>query len=249
MAECPSFDRMHGDCQNIRSLSLGVRRTVSLPVAFLGGILSFLSPCVLPLLPSYLALLSAGTGLSSGRRLLHALGFVAGFSLVFVLLGLSATVIGHLLLQERAVLRYVGGVVVILLGLFMLGLQPSLLLRDARFHYSPSKIGFGSAMLVGASFGFGWTACVTPYLGAILVLASQTTSWQQGGVLLVVYALGLGLPFVLLGVLADRLVVRLRGLQRYGRIMEQIGGALLVVLGILMISGVLERLSGLGSFF
>ena len=228
---------------------MGVGTTVSLPLAFFGGILSFLSPCVLPLLPSYLALLSAGTGLSSGRRMLHALGFVLGFSLVFILLGLSATVIGHLLLQHRTLLRYVGGVVVILLGLFMLGLQPSLLLRDARFHYAPQELGFGSAMLVGASFGFGWTACVTPYLGAILVLAAQSARWQEGAVLLVAYALGLGVPFLLLGLLADRIVARLRGLQRYGRLMEQIGGALLVVLGILMITGVLARLSGFGSFF
>ncbi len=228
---------------------MGVGTTVSLPLAFFGGILSFLSPCVLPLLPSYIALLSAGTGLSSGRRMLHALGFVLGFGIVFILLGLSATAIGHLLLQQRTLLRYVGGVVVILLGLFMLGLQPSLLLRDARFHYSPQELGFGSAMLVGASFGFGWTACVTPYLGAILVLAAQSARWQEGAVLLVAYALGLGMPFLLLGLLADRIVVRLRGLQRYGRLMEQIGGALLVVLGILMITGVLARLSGFGSFF
>ncbi|MDA8345018.1 MAG: cytochrome c biogenesis CcdA family protein [Thermaerobacter sp.] len=226
-----------------------MRGTVSLPIAFVGGILSFLSPCVLPLLPSYLALLSAGSSLSSGRRMLHALGFVLGFALVFILLGLSATVIGHLLLRERTVLRYAGGIIVILLGLFMLGLQPSVLLRDARFHYSPEHLGFGSSMLVGASFGFGWTACVTPYLGTILVLASQTAHWQEGAILLAAYALGLGVPFLLLGLLADRIVSRLRGLQRYGRLMEQVGGALLIVLGILMISGVLARLSGFGSFF
>ncbi len=226
-----------------------MRRTVTLPLAFAGGILSFLSPCVLPLLPSYLALLSAGSGLSSGRRMLHALGFVLGFSLVFILLGLSATVLGRLLLQERTLLRYLGGVVVILLGLFMFGLQPSLLMRDARFRYAPEQLGFGSALLLGASFGFGWTACVTPYLGAILVLAAQTAHFEQGAVLLIAYALGLGVPFLVLGLLADRLIVRLRWLQRYGRLLEQIGGVLLVLLGILMITGVLARLSGLGSFF
>ncbi len=226
-----------------------VWRTISLPLAFAGGILSFLSPCVLPLLPSYLALLSSGTGLSSRRRLSNAGGFVLGFAIVFILLGLSATVIGNLLVQHRALLRNVGGALVILLGLFMLGLQPSVLMRDARFHYSPDRVGFGSALLVGVSFGFGWTACVTPYLGAILVLASQTAHWQQGAILLVAFALGLGVPFLVLGLLADRLIARLRSLQRYGRLLEQVGGILLVALGVLMITGVLQRLSGFGSFF
>lgn len=222
--------------------------TISLPVAFLGGILSFLSPCILPLLPSYVALLGAGGTARTGRRLLLALGFIAGFGLVFVLLGLSATVIGQLLARERMLLRYIGGGLVIVFGLFMLGVQPGFLMRDIRVHYSPERLGFGTAMLVGASFGFGWTACVTPWLGAILVLASQTAHWQQGAILLVAFALGLGVPFLLLGFLADRLALALRGLRGYSIWMERIGGALLVILGVLMITGVLQKLSGLGSF-
>jgi cytochrome c-type biogenesis protein len=220
-----------------------------LPIAFLGGVLSFASPCVLPLLPSYLALLAAG---GEGRRyvrIIHAVGFVVGFGAVFILLGLSATVLGQLLVHERALLRTLGGVLVILFYLFMLGLQPSILLRDMRFHYTPQQMGFGSAFAVGAAFCFGWTACVTPWLGSILVLAAQTSHWQQGGVLLVAYALGLGVPFLLLGILADRLVDRLQGLKRHTRRLEQIGGALLVALGVLMLTGMLQRLSGLGSFF
>ncbi len=227
----------------------GGLHTISLPLAFLGGILSFASPCVLPLLPSYLALLTAGGGVRRHVRIFHAAGFVLGFGVVFILLGLSATVLGHLLAEQRTLLRDIGGVLVILFGLFMLGLQPNLLLRDMRFHYTPRQMGFGSALLVGAAFGFGWTACVTPWLGSILILAAQTTSWQQGGILLVAYALGLGVPFLLLGILADRLVERLAVLRRSTRLLEQIGGALLVLLGVLMITGALERLSGLGSFF
>ncbi len=222
--------------------------TISLPLAFLGGVLSFASPCVLPLLPSYLALLAAGGGQRPWLRVLNAAGFVAGFGVVFILLGLSATVIGHLLAQERTLLRDAGGVLVILFGLFMLGLQPALLLRDLRVHYTPRQMGFGSAVLVGAAFGFGWTACVTPWLGSILILAAQTASWQRGGILLVAYALGLGVPFLLLGLLADRLVDRLAGLRSRTRLLEQIGGGLLILLGILMLTGVLQRLSGFGSF-
>lgn len=181
--------------------------------------------------------------------MLQALGFIAGFGLIFVLLGLSATVIGHLLLQERVLLRYVGGVLVIGFGLFMMGLQPRFLMRDIRVQYQPGELGFGTAMLVGASFGFGWTACVTPWLGAILVLASQTAHWQQGAILLVAFALGLGVPFLLLGLLADRLANFLRRFRSYSIWAERVGGALLVVLGILMITGVLQKLSALGSFF
>lgn len=221
---------------------------ISVPVAFLGGILSFLSPCVLPLVPSYLAVLGASGNVSTAQRLRQALGFIVGFGIVFVLLGLSATVLGQLLARERVLLRYVGGLLVIAFGLFMLGLQPRFLMRDVRMHYTPERLGFGTAMLVGVSFGFGWTACVTPWLGAILVLASQTAHWQQGGVLLVAFALGLGVPFLLLGLLADRLAGALRGLRGYSAWVERIGGALLVLLGILMITGVLQRLSGLGSF-
>jgi len=222
---------------------------ISLPLAFLGGVLSFASPCILPLLPSYLALLAAGRPGRTAVRLVNAVGFVLGFGAVFVLLGLSATVLGQLLVHHRTLLREVGGVLVILFGLFLLGLRPALLLRDLRVHYEPGTVGFGSALLVGAAFGFGWTACVTPYLGSILVLAAQSTSWRVGGTLLVAYALGLGVPFLLLGLLADRLVARLDLLRRSTRLLEQIGGALLVVVGALMLSGVLERLSALGSFF
>ena len=157
--------------------------------------------------------------------------------------------LGQVLAHERELLRNVGGVLVILFGLFMLGLQPSVLMRDMRMHYTPKQMGFGSAVLVGAALGFGWTACVTPWLGSILVLAAQTASWQRGGILLVAYALGLGVPFLLLGLLADRLVDRLAGLRRHTRLLEQIGGALLVLLGTLMLTGMLQRLSGLGSFF
>lgn len=157
--------------------------------------------------------------------------------------------LGQVLAHERELLRNVGGVLVILFGLFMLGLQPSVLMRDMRMHYTPEQMGFGSAVLVGAAFGFGWTACVTPWLGSILVLAAQTASWQRGGILLVAYALGLGVPFLLLGLLADRLVDRLAALRRHTRLLEQIGGALLVLLGVVMLTGMLQRLSGLGSFF
>ena len=204
---------------------------------------------MLPLLPSYLALLAAGGEGKRFVRIVNASGFVTGFGVVFILLGLSATVLGQVLAHERELLRDVGGVLVILFGLFMLGLQPSVLMRDMRMHYTPKQMGFGSAVLVGAAFGFGWTACVTPWLGSILVLAAQTASWQRGGILLVAYALGLGVPFLLLGLLADRLVDRLAALRRHTRLLEQIGGALLVLLGVVMLTGMLQRLSGLGSFF
>ena len=220
-----------------------------LTVAFLGGIASFLSPCVLPLLPSYLTVLAAGGTVGRGRRLLNALGFVLGFGSIFVLLGLSATIAGQFMLQHKVLLRWVGGIFVIGFGLFMTGvLQPRLLLRDYRIHYVPKQIGFGNAILLGIAFGFGWTACVTPWLTTILVLASQTAHWQAGAILLVIYAMGLGMPFLALGIFADRMMRRLKAMSRYSALIERTGGVLLILLGVLMITGVLERLSGLGSF-
>ncbi len=215
----------------------------------MGGIASFLSPCVLPLLPSYLTVLAAGGNTGRGRGLVNALGFVLGFGSIFVLLGLSATIAGQFMLEHKVLLRWAGGIFVIGFGLFMTGaLQPRLLLREYRMHYVPKTIGFGSAILLGVAFGFGWTACVTPWLATILVLASQTAHWQAGAILLVIYAMGLGMPFLVLAVFADRMMSRLKGVLRYSSIIERVGGALLIVLGVLMITGVLERLSGLGSF-
>lgn len=120
-------------------------------IAFLGGIASFLSPCVLPLLPSYLTVLAAGGTMGRGRRLLNALGFVLGFGSIFVLLGLSATIAGQFMLQHKVLLRWVGGIFVIGFGLFMTGaLQPRLLLREYRIHYLPKTVNFGSAVLIAS---------------------------------------------------------------------------------------------------
>ena len=204
---------------------------------------------MLPLLPSYLTVLAAGGNTRRGTRLLNAIGFVLGFGSIFVLLGLSATIAGQFMLQHKVLLRWIGGIFVIGFGLFMTGVvQPRLLLRDYRIHYVPKTIGFGGAILLGVAFGFGWTACVTPWLTTILVLASQTAHWQAGAVLLVVYAMGLGMPFLALAVFADQMITRLKGILRYGPVIERVGGVLLIILGVLMITGVLERLSGLGSF-
>lgn len=226
-----------------------LRAMISLPVAFLGGLASFVSPCVLPLLPSYLALFAAGSRAASGRRLLNALGFVLGFAAVFVLLGMSATAIGQLLLQHKILLRWLAGLAVIAFGLLLTGiLSPAFFARDHHLHWVPKDMTFGSGILVGVAFGFGWTACVTPWLATILVLAAEAAKWQSGAVLLVSYAVGLGIPFLALGLLADRLVVWLKEFARHGALVERIGGGTLVLLGILMVTGVLERLSGLGSF-
>lgn len=202
-------------------------------LAFFAGMLSFLSPCVLPLVPSYL-------GLLGGRAaLLRALQFVAGFSLVFVALGASASALGSLLLPYQHVLGQVGGVFIVVFGLMMLGLRPAAMAREGR----PLLAAAGNygPLAVGVAFAFGWSPCIGPVLGAILTLAAASGSLGLGVGLLATYALGLALPFLLFALLWERL--RLNRLNRYTRTLERVGGAMLVLFGVLLLTGEFTRLS------
>jgi cytochrome c-type biogenesis protein len=216
--------------------------------ALMAGIVSFLSPCVLPLVPGYVSYV-AGTSLEDLRddrsTRLRALGpalcFVLGFSLVFLALGASATALGGLLLAWRYELGMVAGAVVVLFGLHLLGLLPvHLLQRDARFHLDlPGGRGAG-AFLMGLAFAFGWTPCIGPVLGAILTMGASTGRVDQGVALLAFYALGLGLPFLAAAAFTGTLLSHLRRLSRAGRQLQRAAGGVLVVMGFLMLTGRLE---------
>jgi cytochrome c-type biogenesis protein len=225
--------------------------SIGFVTAFLAGIISFLSPCVLPLVPGYLSYV-AGTSLEtlrdSGRSRLRALSyavcFVMGFSAVFVAFGASATALGGLLLSWRYELGILAGIVVLLFGLHLAGLLPlHWLEREARFHTEVRGGRVAGAFLLGLAFAFGWTPCIGPVLGVILTMSASTADLQTGTALLAVYSMGLGLPFLLAALFTDVLLERLRQLARTGRRLQQAAGVLLAVAGVLMITGQLEAMA------
>lgn len=229
---------------------------LNLLVAFGAGLVSFISPCVLPLIPTYIAYL-AGVSVSeltdspqvaagTRRRLaVNALGFIAGFSLVFVLLGLSASTIGQFLLRNQTVLRRVGGVVIVVMGLHTMGvLRIGALYREKRAHFTGSITHPLSAFVFGVAFSAGWTPCIGPILASILVVAGSSGSVGDGAGLLLSYSLGLGLPFFLTALFFGSAVPRLGRLTRHMRRVSFIAGVLLVILGIMVYTNSFARLAG-----
>ena len=230
--------------------------TVGFGAAFLGGLVSFLSPCVLPLVPGYVSFMSGLTleELSSGgddkTRLRHAgwesLCFVAGFSLVFTLLGATATSIGRALAEHAAIVSKVAGAVVILFGLHMTGLLPiKWLYYQKRADTAAFKAGYVGSFFMGLAFAFGWTPCIGPILSGILALAATRETVAQGMSLLFVYSLGLGIPFILTGFAVTRFMRFFLRYKKHIRTGEIVAGALLVAIGLLIF---LDKLSWLNRF-
>ncbi len=228
---------------------------VSVAVAFTAGLLSFLSPCVLPLVPVYLASL-VGPELfdakSTGMRLpifLHSLSFVFGFSLVFTTMGAIAGLTGFAINPSLALLNKISGSLLIAFGLFLLAaLKIPWLNYEKRL--SPSlgnTTGYLRSFLIGASFSLVWTACVGPILGGILAIALNTATAWHGAYLLAIYSLGLGLPFLIIGLAFDSLLPLLRRIQRYTRIIHVVSGLLLIIIGILVLTGQISWFSTLAA--
>jgi cytochrome c-type biogenesis protein len=214
---------------------------VSFAVAFAAGLLSFLSPCVLPLIPSYVGFLTGLTVEEMRRRrgaaLLHAAWFVAGFSFIFMALGASASALGNLLLHYQVWLGRVGGVLVLLFGLYLLGvLRPAFLMRERKIALASKPIGYVGSAVVGMTFGAAWTPCIGPILGGILTLAAARGSVAQGTLLLGVYALGLAVPFLITAFALDRFLAWFQRFRRYIVWVDRVAGALLVLLGILLVT-------------
>ncbi len=223
--------------------------------ALLAGLLSFLSPCVLPLIPSFITYI---TGLSFSdldserpssfvrrQTLFHALAFVAGFTLVFVLLGASATYIGSFLQQYMDLVRKVGGILIIVFGIHITGLVPlTLLLGDKRVSLKHKPAGLLGSMLVGIAFAAGWTPCIGPILASILMIAATEEKVAHGIVLLLLYSIGLGIPFVLSSLALHRFVILFNRFKKYIRYFEIVTGLFLIVVGVLIYSNWLSRLAG-----
>jgi cytochrome c-type biogenesis protein len=223
---------------------------VSFGIAFVAGVLSFLSPCVLPLVPSYVGFLTGMSveQLQIRRRaaLVHALWFVAGFSLIFVLLGAAASAVGGLLREYQAWIGRVGGVLVILFGLFLLGvLRPAFLMRERSIRLSEKPLGYLGSAFVGIAFGAAWTPCIGPILGAIFTLAATRSTVGEGTVLLGVYALGLAVPFLLTAVALERFLGWFQRFRPYIVWVDRIAGIILLLLGILLVT---DRFTLLASY-
>ena len=222
---------------------------VSLAAAFVAGLISFVSPCVLPLVPIYLGYMT-GTAVSSmtaaHRRatLAHAFFFVLGFAAVFTVLGAAASLLGHLIYPAMPYVVKLGGLILILFGLHMTGLVTIPLLNmERRLEVGGSaKKNYWSSFVVGFVFAAGWTPCVGPVLSAILLLAADAQTVGLGALLLAVYAFGLGLPFLIVAALVDVMVPLLRRAGRFLRLASVVGGALLMLMGLLLVTGLFEML-------
>ncbi len=258
--------------------------SLTFTVAFTAGVLSFLSPCVLPLIPSYATFvtgmsldeLTGRTGRPGSRGLVagpagevalategaagaragalrvrravltHGGLFVLGFSLVFMMLGASATVLGSLLRMYGDGVGRVGGVILVFFGLYLLGaFRMGALARDARVHLSEKPVGYAGSLLVGVAFGAGWTPCIGPVLGGILTLAATQGSMAQGVGLLAAYSAGLAVPFLLATLLLDRFIAGFARMRRVIPWVNRASGLILVLLGLLLISGSFTWLSGI----
>ena len=223
--------------------------SLGLLVAFAGGLLSFLSPCVLPLVPSYLGFVTGFTfnEMTNRRRvaMLHATLFVLGFTLVFMLFGASATALGRVLKYYEVWFQRIGGVLIILFGLYCLGvLRLGFLDQDARLHLDRKPVGYLGSVLVGMAFAAGWTPCIGPILGGILGLAATEASLGRGMVLLAAYSLGLAVPFLVAAFAVESFLDWFQRFRRYMRWVQRVSGLLLIAVGLLLATGQFTRLAG-----
>lgn len=221
-------------------------------VAFGAGMLSFLSPCVLPLVPGYVSMvsgLSAAELADDGRRdtgalLLGILGFVAGFTVVFTALGAVASSVGRFLVHHQRAFDIPAGVVIVVLGLWLAGVgTPRLFLSERRFHPLPSRLGRFTPPVMGMAFAFGWTPCIGPVLGGVLGLAAQRGTLLSGLTLLVAYSLGLGVPFLATGLAFGRLTTVLARVRRRLWLVDLVAGVALVAFGLLLLTDNLHWVS------
>ena len=220
--------------------------TPTLPLAFAAGLLSFLSPCVLPLVPSYLAYVGGTSAQAKTRAVVlgNSLLFILGFSLVFIALGASASALGSLLRDYRSPFMTASGVLVVVFGLVMLGVfKLPFLYRDTRRAFTGDSSTSWGAVLLGVAFAAGWTPCIGPVLGGVLTLAGATGTLSQGVLLLTSYALGLAIPFFLAALAVESFLKFSVSFRRYLPWVERAAGGLLVVAGVLMVTGFYTRLN------
>ena len=214
-------------------------------ISFLEGIITFISPCLLPMLPIYISYFAGGGERSTKKTLTGGIGFVVGFTVVFTLMGALAGTVGGFLKEHQTAVNIISGIVVIFFGLNFLGVFKLNLFKGSSRSVDTNNMGFFSALLFGVIFSLGWTPCVGAFLGSALMLASQQGSVLAGTFMLLAYSLGLGVPFILSAVLIDKLQSAFDWIKRNYRVINIVSGSLLILIGILMATGTLGRLISL----
>ncbi len=214
-------------------------------IAFLEGIITFISPCLLPMLPIYISYFAGGGQRSTAKTLKGAIGFVTGFTIIFVTLGALAGTIGSFLREYQTVVNIVTGIIVIIFGLNFLGVLNFNLFKASQKSLETSEMGFFSALVFGMVFSIGWTPCVGAFLGSALMLASQQGHVIEGMLMLLLYSLGLGIPFILSAILIDYLKGAFDWIKKNYKVINTISGIMLVVIGILMATGLMSKVLGM----
>jgi len=210
-------------------------------ILFLEGIITFISPCLLPMLPIYISYFVGGGERSTKKTLIGATGFVTGFTIIFVALGALAGTLGSLLARHQNLVNIVSGAVVIFFGLHFLGVVKLHFFKGSSRSIETEDMGFGAAMLFGMIFSLGWTPCVGAFLGSALALASQQAHVFEGMLMLLAYSLGIGIPFILSAVLIDYLKSAFNWIKKHYTIINYMSGIVLIIVGILMATGTLAR--------
>ncbi|MBN1621266.1 MAG: cytochrome c biogenesis protein CcdA [Endomicrobiales bacterium] len=212
--------------------------------SFLAGIATFISPCVLPLIPAYITFITGAslddlkTGKNSAiKTFLYALSFVLGFSIIFILLGVSASALGNALSQKKDIIRWAGGIIIIVFGIHITGIiKIKFLYQEKRFQMQKSSLGYLGAFFIGIVFAIGWTPCVGPILSSILILASTQDTVRKGTLLLIIYSTGLAIPFLLTALFINKALQIFTRIKKYFGIIETASGVILVLIGILIIT-------------
>ena len=214
-------------------------------IAFLEGIITFISPCLLPMLPIYISYFAGGGQRSTGKTLKGALGFVAGFTVLFVAMGALAGTVGSFLREYQTAVNIISGLIVVVFGLNFLGVFKLNLFQGSQHAVKTGEMGFFSAFVFGVIFSVGWTPCVGAFLGSALMLASQQAHVVEGMVMLLAYSLGLGIPFVFSAVLIDYLQGAFGWIKKHYAVINTVSGIALILVGIMMMTGTLGRLLSL----
>lgn len=231
-------------------------KDISLVLAFSAGLLSFLSPCVLPLIPAYVSYLTGSSidEIRSGKQRLYtlykAIGFTLGFSIIFMIMGLSVTALGRYFDRYQEYIRIIGGIVVIIMGLHLTGIFKIKFLYYQKRVAEPGKLASGaSSVLLGMAFAAGWTPCVGPILSSILIYASGAETLAKGTLLLAAYSVGLAAPFIFTALAVDSFTKFFRKISKYIHIISVISGILLIAVGLLIITNKMVILNGYFNFF
>ena len=210
-------------------------------ISFLEGMITFISPCLLPMLPVYISYFAGGGSRSTKKSLIGAMGFVTGFTIVFVAMGALAGTLGGWLREYQGLVNVVSGLIVILFGLHFLGVVKWNMFKGSKRGIHTEKNGFFSSLLFGLVFSVGWTPCVGVFLGSALMLASQQGHVMEGMIMLLCYSLGLGIPFLLSAVLIDYLKSTFDFIKRNYKVINLLSGSLLVIIGVLMMTGLMGQ--------